>query len=30
MELIDYYIDNGCSGTDFNRKGFARMMSDKG
>lgn len=28
MELIDYYIDNGCSGTDFNRKGFARMMSD--
>lgn len=28
MELVDYYIDNGCSGTDFNRKGFARMMSD--
>ena len=28
MELIDYYIDNGCSGTDFSRKGFARMMSD--
>ena len=28
MELIDYYIDNGCSGTDFNKKGFARMMSD--
>jgi DNA invertase Pin-like site-specific DNA recombinase len=28
MELIDYYIDNGCNGTDFNRKGFARMMSD--
>ena len=26
--LVDYYIDNGCSGTDFNRKGFARMMSD--
>lgn len=28
MELVDYYIDNGYSGTDFNRKGFARMMSD--
>lgn len=28
MELIDYYIDNGCSRTDFNRKGFVRMISD--
>ena len=27
--LVDYYIDNGCSGTDFNRKGFARMMTEE-
>ena len=28
MVLVDYYIDNGCSRTDFNRKGFVRMISD--
>ena len=28
MQLFDYYIDNGYSGTDFNRNGFSRMMSD--
>lgn len=28
LELYDYYIDDGCTGTDFDRSGFERMKRD--
>lgn len=28
MELYDYYIDDGYSGTDFSRPGFERLLND--
>lgn len=28
LELYDYYIDDGCTGTDFERSGFERMKRD--
>lgn len=28
LHLIDIYIDNGCTGTDFERPEFGRMMED--
>ena len=28
IELYDFYIDDGWSGTDFNRPGFQQMMND--
>lgn len=28
LELVDTYIDNGCTGTDFDRPAFKRMMED--
>ncbi|MCQ2483038.1 MAG: recombinase family protein [Clostridia bacterium] len=28
MEIYDYYIDNGYSGTDFNRPELKRMLKD--
>ena len=27
-KLIDYYIDDGCSGTNFDRPEFQRMLED--
>lgn len=28
LELVDYYIDDGYSGTNFNRPGFERLLQD--
>ena len=28
LELVDYYIDDGYSGTNFNRPGFVRLLQD--
>ena len=28
MEIIDYYIDDGYTGTDFERPGFQELMDD--
>lgn len=28
LELVDTYTDNGCTGTDFDRPAFKRMMED--
>lgn len=28
LKIYDYYIDDGYSGTDFNRPGFQRMLND--
>ncbi len=28
LELYDFYIDDGCTGTDFDRSGFERMKRD--
>ena len=28
LRLYDIYIDNGATGTNFNRDGFQRMLSD--
>ena len=28
LELVDYYIDDGYSGTNFNRPGFERLLKD--
>ena len=28
LKLYDYYIDDGYSGTDFNRPGFQRLLKD--
>lgn len=28
LELVDYYIDDGYSGTNFNRPGFIRLLRD--
>src|SRR5699024_2080798 len=28
IELYDYYIDDGFSGTDFSRPGFERLLED--
>ena len=28
LELFDYYIDDGYSGTNFNRPGFRRLLQD--
>lgn len=28
ISIYDYYVDDGCTGTDFERSGFLRMASD--
>lgn len=28
LQLVDYYIDDGYSGTNFNRPGFRRLLQD--
>lgn len=28
LELVDYYIDDGYSGTNFNRPGFEKLLQD--
>lgn len=28
LELIEYYIDDGYSGTNFNRPGFEKLLQD--
>ena len=28
MEIIDYYIDDGYTGTNFNRPSFQKMLND--
>ena len=28
MQLVDYYIDDGYSGTNFNRPGFKKLFED--
>ena len=29
LKLVDFYIDDGYSGTNFNRPGFKRLLEDK-
>ena len=28
LQLVDYYIDDGYSGTNFNRPGFRKLLQD--
>ena len=28
LKIVDYYIDDGFTGTDFNRPGFQRLLTD--
>ena len=28
LQIVDYYIDDGYSGTNFNRPGFRRLLQD--
>lgn len=28
LQIVDYYIDDGYSGTNFNRLGFRRLLQD--